>query len=164
MSFTPSSWGLACCDWKLECASRSSVCVHVGRLMFAAGEMAVNIFLGATSVPHLKKSEKKQDWKKEKVFRGEFGGKALGKSSQRSSRYSERRILLSFLQAAREERRGKFVFQNERFLIWKVMICLRTENSIYHHRWFAQFVWLKDGGVLSTTFPGAEEKEEWNLI
>lgn len=94
------------------------MCVHVGRLMFAAGKMAVNIFLGATSVPHLKKKKRKETrLKNEKVFRGEFGGKALGKSSQRSSRYSERRILLSFLQAAREERRGKFVFQNERFLI-----------------------------------------------
>lgn len=37
--------------------------------MFAAGKMAVNIFLGATSVPHLKKkNEKKQDWKTKKCF------------------------------------------------------------------------------------------------
>lgn len=85
------------------------VCVHVGRLMFAAGEMAVNIFLGATSVPHLKKKTKRKMTEK-KVFRGEFGGKALGKSSQSSSRYSEPRILLSFLQVVRGERQGKICF------------------------------------------------------
>lgn len=110
-------WRVAIGNWNVLHA-QVCMCVHVGRLMFAAGEMAVNIFLGATSVPHLKKKKRKETrLKNEKVFRGEFGGKALGKSSQRSSRYSERRILLSFLQVAREERRGKFVFQNERFLI-----------------------------------------------
>lgn len=44
------------------------MCVHVGRLMFAAGEMAVNIFLGATSVPHLKKTKRNKTEKKKKCF------------------------------------------------------------------------------------------------
>lgn len=67
--FSSPSWGLACCDWKLECASRSSVCmcVHVGRLMFAAGKMAVNIFLGATSAPHLKKTKRNKTEKRKSV-------------------------------------------------------------------------------------------------